>query len=51
MEHEKKPKKYVKKKKKIELDEVDEPTKVKIIPDKYNNYIYLLSLKQFVLEP
>ena len=48
---EKKSKKYVKKIKKIEVDEEDEPTKIKIIPDKYNNYIYLLSLKQFVLEP
>ena len=47
---EKRAKKYVKKTKpKIELDEPE--TKIKIIPDKYNNYIYLLSLKQFVLEP
>ena len=46
-----KPKKYVKKiKEKIELDEDDEPAKVKIVVEKYNNYKYLLSLKQFVLQ-
>ena len=45
-----KPKKYVKKiKEKIEEEE-EEPAKIKIIPDKYNNYKYLLSLKQFVLQ-
>ena len=50
MEHEKKPKKYVKKvKPKIEVDEEDEPTKIKIIPDRYDNYKYFLSLKQFIL--
>ena len=48
MEHEKKPKKYVKKvKPKIELDE--EPIREKIIPDRYDNYRYFLSLKQFIL--
>ncbi len=47
MEQEKKPKKYVKKVKKIE--EIEEPIKEKIIPDKYDNYKYFLSLKQFVL--
>ena len=47
---EKRAKKYVKKIKKIELDVVDEPTKVKIVVEKYNNYKYLLSLKQFVLQ-
>ena len=50
MEHEKKPKKYVKKiKPKIEEEE-EEPAKIKIIVEKYNNYKYLLSLKQFVLQ-
>ena len=48
MEHEKKPKKYVKKvKPKIELDE--EPIREKIIIDRYDNYKYFLSLKQFIL--
>ena len=45
---EKKSKKYVKKvKPKIELDE--EPIREKIIPDRYDNYKYFLSLKQFIL--
>ncbi len=44
---EKKSKKYVKKIKKIEEEE--EPTKIKIVAEKYNNYKYFLSLKQFVL--
>ena len=47
---EKKSKKYVKKIKKIELNEEEEPTKIKIVVEKYNNYKYLLSLKQFVLQ-
>ncbi len=48
MEHEKKSKKYVKKvKPKIEEDEPE--TKIKIIPDRYDNYKYFLSLKQFIL--
>ncbi len=47
---EKRAKKYVKKiKPKIEEEE-EEPTKIKIVVEKYNNYKYLLSLKQFVLQ-
>ncbi len=49
---EKRAKKYVKKiKPKIEPDEDDESAKMKIVVEKYNNYKYLLSRKQFVLEP
>ena len=47
---EKRAKKYVKKiKPKIEEEE-PETTKIKIIVEKYNNYKYLLSLKQFELQ-
>ena len=48
MEHEKKPKKYVKKVK-PKIEETEEPIREKIIPDKYDNYRYFLSLKQFIL--
>ena len=49
MEHEKKPKKYVKKIKKI-AEETEEPIiREKIIVDRYDNYTYFLSLKQFIL--
>ena len=44
-----KPKKYVKKIKE-KFEEEEEPAKIKIIPDKYNNYKYLLSLKRFELQ-
>ena len=45
---EKKSKKYVKKVK-PKIEDEDEPIREKIIPDKYDNYKYFLSLKQFVL--